>query len=141
MKIIITILLLSVVLSGCVTKTGTGIYNFETGKELTIRGARQINVDRIDELFKEIDQLKDYLGVVEWTEKRRNDKTCEDGGCLGKTVGEYFFEEETYLTSDPLKVEWVELECENVKLNCRGIDFCYSLETYYRCQELKELIK
>ena len=82
------------------------------------------------------EMVKNYLGAVEWTDKAKiwscvstsTDTICERP-------------ERTYLTSDPLKKEWVELECDEYFEADDNAAF-FSLkgqEILNRCRELKEI--
>ncbi len=82
------------------------------------------------------EMLKEHLGIVEWTEKFNVHSTSTIKGII-------INDKETYLTFDPLKVEWVELGCD--KYNKIGWDYDCSKpkechDEYKRCQELKEIL-
>ncbi len=104
----------------------------------------------------QIDRLKEYLGVIEWEEV---DKEClvknyecrenadDDRLCYSDSRCE-----KTSLTKDPLKVEWVKLDCENAHILCSTVgkiidrdEGCiesfgkepYKDSTYLKCQMLQ----
>lgn len=153
MKHLFLILALGVVLTGCTPREftiGEGFYDdeiciWENG------GANGKNCMYIDELPKikelesQIDQLKDYLRVVEWN-SCDTCTYCNPKGNIGtKEICTMSCFSKTYLTSDPLKVEWVEKECgkffDEDYMAERNITPHRSSEKFVRCEELKKLIE
>ena len=109
---------------------------------------------RIETLEAQNQRIVDYLGVVDYTNKRQLigvTVECENGTVIKEDSNDTnwpypykAFCAETILTKDKNKVEWVKLGCEEKV--CMGRTDTAQMITgkcsseFYRCQELKELI-
>jgi hypothetical protein len=73
---------------------------------------------------KRWEMLKDYLGVVEWTEVIDNDNKCHLNQLTQKltcganaTIGL-----NSFLSNDKNKVKWIELKCDILKNKCQELN-------------------
>lgn len=121
-KLLLLIILLSgLILSGCGDKEEKGVLISSLVSSEAFEKLQQTQDQRWE-------MLKEYLGVIEYTDKFDIDKYCSNG------IGV-----KTYLTSDKYKVEWVELECDKHTLDEKVVDDSWDIN-HNRCFELKDLI-
>lgn len=156
MKKLLLLLLIGLVLSGCVQKDyykitkdkvikADGVCNRDNWLNCYTFEDLEITKKRQDQRWE---MLKEYLGVVEFTENAEdcfvdNQNKCKETVYVKEIIP--LKATKTYLTDDPLKKEWLELECEE-KLNkpeCYKGDIKNGYECNYgfireRCLELKE---
>lgn len=108
----------------------------------------EISLPRIQALEKQNQMLMDYLGVVEWEEVEYFYNCGYKLGSPCVETGEIFRVVNT-LTDDPLKKEWVKLECSYLieieiendpRKEYTGLE-SKRIFNHERCQELNNLIK